>query len=118
MKNMLVLGVAVLGVMVLCAIPVHARTPLSVLDLNGYCQSLGFERAVLVGPQVAKFAACNPKDDDGCVNTHWKCQKGQVYRTIQMNRVCQVQNNRPDVFAWPQDRDDGFSWVCYTVPPD
>jgi hypothetical protein len=62
--------IAVLSMIGAIVSPVHARTPLGSLDLNAYCQSLGFDRAILTEPQIGENAACDPNH---CINKNWAC---------------------------------------------
>jgi hypothetical protein len=54
-------AIVMLSVMGAFVGPVQARPSLGGLDLNGYCQSLGFDRASLTEPQIGENAACDPK---------------------------------------------------------
>ena len=86
-----------------------ARTDLGGLNLNGYCQSLGFNSATLTKPQTGPNAAFN----------NWRCQASNgTMQPINMTQACRWQY-RPtkDLLAHPIDPDDAFSWVCYPAAP-
>jgi hypothetical protein len=105
---------AMLGVMCAFVSPVHARTPLGLLDLDAYCQNLGFDRAILTESQIGENAACDPNH---CVDKNWSCVDGSPPAArIDMTDACEFQYDQTDLTAWPLDPHDAFTWQCYTIP--
>jgi hypothetical protein len=106
--------IAVLSVTGAIVSPVHARTPIGSLDLNAYCQSLGFDRAILTEPQIGENAACDPNH---CINKNWSCVNGRPPAArIDMTDACEFQYDQGDLTAWSLDPHDAFTWQCYTIP--
>jgi hypothetical protein len=84
------------------AIPIPG-TVVGGLVLNSYCQSLGFDHSMLIGNIVlAPGAAFN-----------WVCVTAAGAQTpIDMQAACVFQYPGQVTIAYPQDVNDGFSWVC------
>ena len=84
------------------AVPIPG-TVVGGLVLNSYCQSLGFDHSMLIGNVVlAPGAAFN-----------WVCVTASGAQTpINMQAACVFQYPGQVTIAYPQDVNDGFSWVC------
>ena len=80
--------------------------PLGILSLDDYCRSLGYERSVLSGPRTGPNAAYG----------NWRClgSDGTV-RPMSMEQACTWQYGMRAVQAHPTDRDDAYTWLCYSV---
>lgn len=72
----------------------QSGTELGGLDLNSYCQSIGYDNAVLIS------------DDAG----GWSCERVKL-ADIDVNRVCRDQYSS-NAYAHTDNEDDPFSWVC------
>ena len=70
--------------------------------LNSYCQHLGYDGAVLVGPAQGPNAAYN-----------WRCSRGGANYSIDVTAACRFQYGKPDAFAHATDLNDAYSWRCY-----
>ncbi len=80
--------------------------PLGILDLDGYCRSLGYDQSTLTSTQVGPNAA----------HGNWRCDTGSgKLRPISMEQACKWQYNRRAVQAHPTNPDDAYTWVCYAV---
>jgi hypothetical protein len=83
-------------------------------SVNGYCQSLGYDRAILTEPQIGENAACDPNH---CINKNWSCvDERPPAARIDMADACEFQYAQIDLTAWPLDPHDAFTWQCYTIP--
>lgn len=84
------------------AIPIPG-TVVGGLNLNSYCQSLGFDHSMVIGNIVlAPGAAYN-----------WVCVTTSGAQTpIVMQSACVFQYPGQVTIAYPQDVNDAFSWVC------
>ena len=73
------------------------------LDLNSYCQSLGFDHSMLIGNIVIGPGAAYS----------WVCVTATGTQTpIDMQAACLYQYPGQVTIAYPQDVNNGFSWVC------
>lgn len=85
--------------------PSDQLTLIGGLSLDGYCQSLGHVNSTLAKSQIGPNAAFN----------NWRCQDadGGLHH-FSMTRACQWQWGTKVIQAHPTDRDDAFTWVCYS----
>lgn len=72
----------------------QSGTELGGLDLNSYCQSIGYENALLIS------------DDAG----GWRCERAEL-ADIDVNRVCRDQYTS-SAYADTDNGNDPFSWIC------
>lgn len=72
------------------------------VDLNGYCQSQGWQRAEVDGPAHGPNAAYR-----------WRCASGTSSAAIDMNAACRHQYQRTDLYGHETDPDDAYTWMCY-----
>jgi hypothetical protein len=74
------------------------------LDLDGYCRSIGYEKAMLKKPQVGLNAAFG----------NWHCQgEGEDVHPVSLVPACQWQYGAIAVRAHPADKNDAYTWLCY-----
>jgi hypothetical protein len=70
-------------------------------DFNGFCKSIGYESAAIVGGDKGPDAF-----------THWKCHKGSQNDGIDVGKACQWQTGNPNAYARYNDPNDARSWQC------
>ncbi len=75
-------------------------------NFDGWCKSIGYEGAVIVG------SAKGP-DAYG----HWKCHKGSTNDPVDVTKACQWQTGNPASTANATDGNDAYSWICTGVDP-
>ncbi|MEG4225449.1 hypothetical protein QUA35_05550 [Microcoleus sp. N9_B2] len=88
---------------VLFSTNVQAREPIGDLNLSDYCEAQGFESSQLSRKRVGTQAAYE----------NWFCVKGNNRKIINLESACQWQYPNYQVFAWPFDPDDAYSWKCF-----
>jgi lysophospholipase L1-like esterase len=93
---------AISGFLLFGAPAASAETQLGGVDLNRYCQSRGYDGAVLSGPRFAPNAAYN-----------WHCQKGTTQSGIDVTVACREQYGNPSAVARALDLNDAYSWRCF-----
>ena len=103
MKSIRVIAIACLLGTVSLPESVKARQPIGELDLNAYCASQGFERSELSRERVGYQAAYG----------NWFCIKRDSKKMINLEKACQWQYPKYELFAWPLDPDDAFTWRCF-----
>jgi hypothetical protein len=79
--------------------------PLGGLDLQGYCQSQGYDGVVLDGSAIGGHNVFN----------NWRCQIAGKNHPFSFEQACRWQYGLQAVQAHPTDKDNAFSWVCYAV---
>ena len=84
--------------------PAGGETILGDLNLNAYCASVGSGGAVLSGPRTGPDAAFN----------NWHCSDSA--ELLDIKDACERQYGRADVEARPTDRNDAYTWICFTSP--
>lgn len=83
-------------------------TPLGGLDLQSYCQSLGYtgvtlKKGFILGEQAAY--------------DNWRCYTGTPADThsFSMEQACMWTYGPNAVQTHPLNADDAFTWVCYST---
>jgi hypothetical protein len=109
MKKMSLLIVLVALMMVLTG-PSHvladAPTPLGDLGLWEYCVARGYADVTLTKPQIGANAAFN----------NWRCATADGdLRPFSMVQACKWEYNLNEVQAHPTDKNDAYTWLCYSV---
>ena len=103
MKHLTSQVIAVFLGTVLFPINVQARPPRGDLNLSDYCEAQGFERAQLSRERVGTQAAYE----------NWFCVNGNNRKIINLESACKWQYSNNQLFAWPLDPDDAYSWKCF-----
>jgi hypothetical protein len=96
----------VCSILLLAASGARGDYRLGSVDLNGRCQSLGYDEAVLTGPISGSEAAYG-----------WRCATGSTVESVDVTGACRWQYEVPDAFALPSDVDEAYSWRCYQPDP-
>lgn len=92
------LSAALAGASVLATnTPAQAITVLGGLDLVRYCQSIGYDTAVLISYDAFGF----------------RCADGPTQVGINMAAACAFQYNNPAAIATYRDVRDPWSWYCF-----
>ena len=83
-----------------------APTVLGDLGLWEYCIARGYVDVTLTKPQLGPNAAFN----------NWRCvtADGEL-RPFSMVQACKWEYNLNEVQAHPSDKNDAYTWLCYTV---
>jgi hypothetical protein len=76
------------------------------LGLREYCVASGFADVTLTQPQIGPNAAFN----------NWRCvtDEGDL-RPLSIVQACKWEYNLDEVQAHPTDKNDAYTWLCYTV---
>ena len=99
---------AVIGLVGASTARADPPTPLGGLELQTYCQSLGYTGTTLQkGFIVGEQAAYN----------NWRCYTGTPADThpFSMEQACKWTYGLDAVQTHPLDPDDAFTWVCYST---
>jgi hypothetical protein len=73
-------------------------------DFGPYCKSLGYEGALIVGPDHGQGAY-----------GHWKCRKGNSTAGVDVTSACRYQSGNPQASARYTDPNNAHSWECVGV---
>lgn len=100
------LATMVVVIILLTATAAYADPPafLGGVNLLAFCQSMGFTGVALTKPQIGDNAAIN----------NWRCV-GQDLHPFSFEQACKFQYGVNAVQAHPLDRDDAFTWVCFST---
>jgi hypothetical protein len=81
-------------------------TPLGGLTLQEYCQSEGYAGVTMTKDRIGPNAAFN----------NWRCvtTEGNTH-PFSMEQACKWQYSLRQVQSHPDDPDDAWTWVCYSV---
>jgi hypothetical protein len=107
-RVILVLVLASLVMAFAIPIAVLADSPTVVGDMSlwEYCVAHGFADVTLTKPQIGLNAAFN----------NWRCVTADGdLRPISMEQVCMWEYNINAVQAHPTDKNDAYTWLCYSV---
>jgi hypothetical protein len=77
------------------------------LTLNEFCQAQGYDGVVMTKPRFGLGAAID----------NWRCFSGDVVHPFSMEQACKWQYGLEAVQPHFLDRDDAFSWKCFSVSP-
>ncbi len=81
-------------------------TPIGDLSLREYCVAIGYADVTLTKPQIGPNAAFN----------NWRCVTSNgVTHPFSMEQACKWEYNLNQVQTHPTDRNDAYTWVCYSV---
>ena len=75
------------------------------LTLNEYCQAQGYDGVVQTKPRLGPEAAID----------NWRCVIGATLHPFSMEQACMWQYGIEAVQARFLDRDDAFSWKCFSL---
>ena len=106
--HIVALVAAVIGLVGASTARADPPTPLGGLELQTYCQSLGYTGTTLQkGFIVREQAAYN----------NWRCYTGTPADThpFSMEQACKWTYGLDAVQTHPLDPDDAFTWVCYST---
>ena len=83
-----------------------APTVLGDMSLWEYCVAKGYADVTLTKPQIGPNAAFN----------NWRCVTAEGdLRPFSMVQVCKWEYNLTAVQAHPIDKNDAYTWLCYSV---
>ncbi|MDQ6879188.1 MAG: hypothetical protein M3082_16150 [Candidatus Dormibacteraeota bacterium] len=108
MKRLVLTAIAITACTLTLGLETVTASPprlLGGLDLNGYCQSLGYEGARVPGDVITGHTTFND----------WRCVKDGSFHPFSFEQACQWQYGLNAVQAHPLDKNDAFSWRCYSV---
>ena len=83
--------------------PAGPQEQLGGLDLNEYCQSLGYTGVVQTKPRLGFAAAID----------NWRCVSNDGRHPFSMEQACKWEYDLRAVEARFLDRDDAYSWKCF-----
>ena len=75
------------------------------LDLQEYCQSIGYDGVVLTKPRLGPGAAID----------NWRCSGAGGLHPFSMEQACKWEYGLQAVQTHFLDRDDAYSWKCFAV---
>jgi hypothetical protein len=81
------------------------RQLLGDLTLNEFCQAQGYDGVVQTRPRFGHAAAIG----------NWRCFSGDALHPFSMEQACEWQYEMQAVQAHFLDRDDAFSWRCFSL---
>jgi hypothetical protein len=109
MKKMSLLIVLVVLMMVLVgpgSVLADSPTVLGDLGLREYCVARGSVDVTLTKPQIGPNAAFN----------NWRCVTADGdFHPFSMVQACKWEYNVNEVQAHPTDKNDAYTWLCFTV---
>lgn len=109
MEKVSLLVVLVFLMMVLAgpiSVLADAPTVLGDLGLWEYCVAHGYVDVSLTKPQIGLNAAFN----------NWRCVTADgEFRPFSMVQACKWEYNLNEVQAHPTDKNDAYTWLCYSV---
>lgn len=92
--------------------------PQSGLVLEGYCQSIGYQKVSREREEVS---------GPGYAYENWACVEGNGTEvpiantgtgpSPSMSEACELENPGATVYAYPENPNDAFTWGCYKVVP-
>jgi hypothetical protein len=83
-----------------------APTVVGDLGLREYCVASGYVDVTLTKPQTGPNAAFN----------NWRCVNANGdLRPFSMEQACKWAYNLNEVQAHPTDKNDAYTWLCYSV---
>jgi hypothetical protein len=85
--------------------PAGPQEQLGGLDLNEYCQSLGYNGVVQTKPRLGFAAAID----------NWRCSSEDGLHPFSMEQACKWEYDLQAVEARFLDRDDAYSWKCFNA---
>jgi hypothetical protein len=85
--------------------PTGPHEQLGGLDLQEYCQSLGYDGVVLTKPRLGPGNAID----------NWRCSSGGNLHPFSMEQACKWEYDLEAVQVHFLDRDDAYSWKCFAV---
>jgi hypothetical protein len=85
--------------------PAGPQEQLGGLDLNEYCQSLGYNGVVQTKPRLGFATAID----------NWRCSRDDGLHPFSMEQACQWEYDLQAVEARFLDRDDAYSWKCFNA---
>jgi len=85
--------------------PAAPHEQLGGLDLAEYCQAIGYAGVVQTKPRLGFGAAID----------NWRCSRDNGLHPFSMEQACKWEYGLEGVQAHFLDRDDAYSWKCFSV---